>query len=101
MYKLITMILGLSMLMLIGQPMSAEVSLDMVVAAWLFNGNAEDFSDNDFDGEVQGGSYVDGKFGQAIQLNGTNEWINIPERIGSFEELTFTHWVNSTGRLNG
>ena len=82
-------------------PCSAQVTMDMVAAAWLFDGNAEDFSGNGFDGDLQGGKFVDGKFGQAIELNGTNEWINIAERIGSFEEITFTHWVQSTGRLGG
>ena len=101
MFRLTTSILCALMLLLIGFPVSAEVSLDMVAAAWLFDGNAEDFSDNGFDGEAQGGSYVDGKFGKAIQLNGSNEWVNIPKRIGSFEEITFTHWVNSTGRVGG
>ncbi len=80
---------------------SAEVSLDMVAAAWLFDGNSEDFSGNGFDGELQGGTFAPGKLGEAIQLNGTNEWINIPKRLGSFDELTFTHWVKATGRVNG
>ncbi len=101
MLRLTTMMLSLLMLCVFFLPCSAEVTMDMVAAAWLFDGNAEDFSGNGFDGDLQGGKFVDGKFGQAIELNGTNEWINIAERIGSFEEITFTHWVQSTGRLNG
>jgi hypothetical protein len=89
------------MLSVISLPSFAQISSDMVAAAWLFDGNAEDFSGNGFDGEPQGGKYVDGKFGKAIELNGTNEWINIPKRIGSFEEITFTHWVRATGRVSG
>jgi hypothetical protein len=80
---------------------SAEITEDMVAAAWIFDGNAEDISGNGFDGELQGGKFVDGKIGKAIELNGTNEWIDIPKRIGSFEEITFTHWVKCTGRENG
>ena len=101
MLRLNTIALSLLVLSFISLPVFAQVSPDLVAAAWLFDGDAEDFSGNGFDGELQGGSFVDGKFGTAIQLNGTNEWINIPNRIGSFDELTFTHWVKSTGRLDG
>ena len=101
MIRLTTMVLSVLMLTVFSLPCSAQVTMDMVAAAWLFEGNAEDFSGNGFDGDLQGGKFVEGKFGQAIELNGTNEWINIAERIGSFEEITFTHWVLSTGRLNG
>lgn len=79
----------------------AEISEDMIVGAWLFDGDAKDMSANGFDGEAQGGKYVEGKIGQAIELNGTNEWVSIPKRLGSFEEITFAHWVKCTGRENG
>ena len=82
-------------------PGLAEISEDTIVAAWLFDGDAKDISVNGFDGEPQGGKYVEGKIGQAIELNGTNEWVNITKRMGSFEEITFTHWVKCTGRENG
>ena len=39
-FRLTTSILCALMLLLIGLPISAEVSLDMVAAAWLFDGNA-------------------------------------------------------------
>lgn len=101
MLRLITISLSLLILSVISLPSFAQISPDMVAAAWLFDGNAEDFSGNGFDGEPQGGKFVDGKIGKAIELNGSNEWINISKRIGSFEEITFTHWVKSTGRVGG
>ena len=79
----------------------AEISEDSIVAAWLFDGDAKDMSVNGFDGEPQGGKYVEGKIGQAIELNGTNEWVNVPKRLGSFEEITFSLWAKCTGRENG
>ena len=77
---------------------SAEITEDMIAAAWLFDGDAEDISGNGFDGELKGGKFVAGKIGDAIELNGTTEWVEIPKRIGEFEEITFAHWVKSTGR---
>ncbi len=96
-------IFALSLLLVLGFNMlgSAEITDDMIVAAWLFDGDAKDFSGNGFDGEAQGGKYVDGQIGKAIELNGTNEWVNINKRMGSFEEITFAHWVKCTGRENG
>ena len=77
---------------------SAEITEDMIAAAWLFDGDAADISGNGFDGELKGGKFVAGKIGDAIELNGSTEWIEIPKRIGEFEDITFAHWVKSTGR---
>lgn len=90
----------LSVLLTLGMSLnvSAEITEDMVAAAWLFEGDAADFSGNGFDGEVEGGKFVAGKIGQALELNGKNEWVTISKRIGEFEEITFAHWVKSTGR---
>ena len=76
----------------------AEITEDTIVGAWLFDGDAKDISANGFDGEAQGGKYVEGKIGKAIELNGTTEWVTINKRMGSFEEITFAHWVKCTGR---
>ena len=101
MFKFITFTLSLLLVLGVNMIGSAEITEDMIAAAWIFDGNAEDISGNGFDGELQGGKFVDGQIGKAIELNGTNEWINIPKRLGSFEEITFTHWVKCTGRENG
>ncbi|MDE0481542.1 MAG: LamG domain-containing protein [Candidatus Poribacteria bacterium] len=101
MFRFITFILSLLLVLGFNMLGSAEITEDMIAAAWIFDGNAEDISGNGFDGELQGGKFVDGKIGKAIELNGTNEWVNINKRLGSFEEITFTHWVKCTGRENG
>ena len=94
----ITIVLSLMLILSMSLTGSAEINEDMIAAAWLFEGDAEDVSGNGFDGEVKGGKFVTGKIGDAIELNGSDEWIEIPKRIGEFEELTFAHWVKSTGR---
>ena len=96
--KVITVVLGMILMLSISLTVSAEINEDTIAAAWLFDGDAEDVSGNGFDGEVKGGKYVAGKIGDALELNGSDEWVEIPKRIGEFEELTFTHWVKSTGR---
>ena len=94
----VTVTLTVAVIFGCGLRSSANVNRDTVVAAWLFDGSAEDASGNGFDGELEGGRFVSGIFGEAIELNGINEWITIPKRIGEFEEITFAHWVKSTGR---
>ena len=51
MFRIITF--ALSLLLILGFNMlgSAEITNDMIVAAWLFDGDAKDISGNGFDGE--------------------------------------------------
>ena len=96
--RIITVALGVMLMLSISLTGSAEINEDMIAAAWLFDGDAEDVSGNGFDGELKGGKFVAGKIGDALELNGSDEWVEIPKRIGEFEEITFAHWVKSTGR---
>ena len=100
MFKTRVITIALSLMLMLGMSLtvSAEINEDMIAAAWLFEGDAEDVSGNGFNGEVKGGKFGTGKIGDAIELNGTTDWIEIPKRIGEFEEITFAHWVKSTGR---
>ena len=96
--RIITIALSVMLMLSINLIGSAEITEDTIAAAWLFDGDAKDVSGNGFDGEVKGGKFVKGQIGDAIELNGSDEWIEIPKRIGEFEEITFAHWVKSTGR---
>ena len=81
----------------------AEIDSKSIVGAWLFdegNGDiAKDSSGNGIDGEIVGGAkWVDGKFGKALELNGKDAWVNVPE-MEALDELTIIKWFNSTGRV--
>jgi len=82
---------------------NAEIDPQSIVGAWLFdetNGKvAKDASGNDNDGNLVGGAkWVKGKFGNAIELNGKDAWVTVPE-IGPLEDFTLIKWFNSTGRV--
>lgn len=82
---------------------NAEIDAKSIVGAWLFNESkgktAADSSGNDNDGEVVGGAkWVKGKFGNAIELNGKDAWVNVPE-MEPLDEFTLIKWFNSTGRV--
>jgi hypothetical protein len=81
----------------------AEIEPDSIVGAWLFDEgsgtNAVDSSGNGHDGNIAGGAeYVDGKFGTAVELDGTDDWIEVPE-LGNFEQVTIAEWARCTGRV--
>ena len=82
---------------------NAEIDPESIVGAWLFdetNGKvAADSSGNDNDGKLVGGAkWVKGKFGNAIELNGKDAWVTVPE-IGPLEDFTLIKWFNATGRV--
>lgn len=91
--KLILVCLLVFSLILIGQSF-AEIDKATLIGAWLFNENkgdvAKDSSGNGNDGAIQGNpKWVEGKFGKALEFDGTNGVeINNPEK---FEFLTWTY----------
>ena len=84
---------------LIAAQLFAEIKADSIVLALPFEGNAKDLSDNGTDGEIEGGAkFVDGKIGKAVELDGKDDVVKINKKIGTLEEVSFVHWVNSTRR---
>ncbi len=82
----------------------AEIDPTTIVGAWLFDEAdgkvASDSSDKGNDGNLVGGAkWVKGKFGNAIELNGTDAWVTVPQ-IGPLADFTLLKWFNSTGRVN-
>lgn len=96
--------IGLAYLVWIGLGISyADVDPKSIVGAWLFNETkgkiAADSSGNNHNGKLEGGAkWGKGKFGNAVQLNGKDAWVSVPE-IELLEEFTILKWFNSTGRV--
>ena len=91
----IATIFGLSLLMTVS---AYAIDPGDIVGAWLFDGDAIDSSGNGLDGTVVGGAeFVDGMIGQAINLNGTDAWVEVPD-LGTFEQVTVATWAKCTGR---
>ena len=99
--RLKTMSIGMSLtaVLLLTVASYSNILPETISAAWLFDGDADDISGNGYDGKVEGGAkFVNGKFGQAIDFDGKDDWVTISKKIGEFENITFAHWVQSTGR---
>jgi hypothetical protein len=70
---------------------------DSAVAAWSFEGNFKDMTDNGNDGKKLGKTtFVAGKFGKAISLSGKGDGVITP-KLASMNEVTVVHWSKCTG----
>ena len=78
----------------------AAIDPETLVGVWLFdegNGNvAEDASGNELDGTLQGNpKWVNGKFGKALQLDGSGAYVEIPAHESPRDAITVSIWVKS------
>jgi hypothetical protein len=86
-------------LVLTGQSV-AKIDLETVVAMWLFDEGkgdvAKDSSGNGLDGEfVKAPKWVDGKFGKALEFNGADNYVKVPEFTSPSKAITVTAWAKS------
>ena len=74
-----------------------------VVGMWLFDEssgkNAKDSSGNGNHGTLHGGQRVQGIFGNALKLNGVNEFVEVPDSdsLDLLEQVTLMCWFNWAG----
>ena len=60
----------------------AEYTFEDIAGLWLFDEGegavATDSSQNENNGTIHGATWVDGRFGNALQFDGTSNWIEVP-----------------------
>jgi len=74
--------------------------IDGLAASWHFDeesGNiAYDSSGNDNDGTIYGATWVDGKYGKALNFDGSNDYITIPHDTSfDVDKVTITAWFKA------
>lgn len=68
------------------------------IARYAFEGNTNDSTSNNNDGTAFNGPvYVAGRFGQAIDLDGSNDYVKLPAGVVDSVDFTITCWVNWDG----
>ena len=87
---------------------NAEIDPETVAGVWLFNetagGAARDASENGNDGKLEGDPkwVADGKFGNALELDGAGDYVSVPDHKTLDTELrdalTIVIWVKGTYR---
>lgn len=78
----------------------AAIDPENVVGVWLFDEGsgevASDASENGLDGTIHGNpKWVDGKFGKALELDGSAAHVEVPEHENPREAITVSLWVKS------
>ena len=83
----------------------AEINLNDFAGVWLFDEGkgqaAKDFTDNGNDGEFDGPKWIDGKFGKALEFDGSPKYVTIEHNdLFNFEDDDFTVgcWMNSENK---
>jgi len=67
------------------------------IGHWTFNGNANDSGGVNHGTAFGSPAYVAGKTAQAVDLDGADDYIDLPDPIGRTRETTIATWVNWDG----
>jgi hypothetical protein len=71
-----------------------EITRDGLIAEYHFDGNGKDSSGNENNGLVNGATYIDGKFGQALSFDGENDFVRVPDSITlNATSITIEAWI--------
>ena len=88
-------------------PSTAAIDADNIRGIWLFDNSsgdtAIDSSGNKNDGKIHGAKRVNGKFGTALEFDGTDDWVEVPHSDSvAFEKgVSFTITVHFKGTKVG
>ncbi|MHC1571515.1 MAG: LamG-like jellyroll fold domain-containing protein [Methanosarcinales archaeon] len=80
-------------------PAGVQAQEEGLVAEWHFDegtGNiAHDSSGNGNDGVIHGATWVDGKFGKALRLDGVDDYVEVPDSagLGITDAITIEIWM--------
>jgi hypothetical protein len=103
-FPIVTVIL--SIVVILADSGYAEIEPETIIGLWLFDEGegdvAGDSSENGLDGQIMNGAkWVEGKFGDALELDGTDDYVDLgtDERLKP-QRLTIMAWF-STRKLSG
>jgi uncharacterized repeat protein (TIGR01451 family) len=87
------------------QPCSfVNIPSQNLVGYWPLNGNATDYSGNEFNGIISGATPIEDRFGHsdgAYSFNGINNYIVIPSILNSLDNFTISGWYKSNENQDG
>lgn len=67
---------------------------------WNFNGSPSDALNLNSGNAIGSPAYVTGKIGQAVDLDGVDDYIDLPDPVGRTGDITVATWVNWDGGAN-
>lgn len=82
---------------LTNRPRQLWVHSTALISKYNLDGSAIDSAGSN-PGNLNGGAgYIAGKSGQAVDLDGVDDYVDLPDPVGRLRELTVTSWVNWDG----
>jgi hypothetical protein len=76
-------------------PTRTQASSQNPIHNYAFDGNANDSGTSPANGTVTGGSYVSGRIGQAVSLNGSSQYASFPSGfVSGLNDYSVSTWVN-------
>ncbi|MES2476596.1 MAG: LamG-like jellyroll fold domain-containing protein [Verrucomicrobiota bacterium] len=86
---------------LFSRPRDLSVDATQQLGNWAFNGNVSDSSPNGNGGTAFGSpAYTTGMIGQAIDLDGADDYVELPTAAVQASEITVATWVHWDGGSN-
>jgi len=79
----------------------AKIDPETCVGKWLFDESAGDVTNDSSgkgnDGEIHGAQWVDGKFGRALEFNGTSDYVDCGNdaSLNITDEITVAAWIKT------
>lgn len=76
---------------------TVEPSSGGLVAFYPFDGSADDASGNQHHGTIHGATWTDGRGGQALMFDGSDDYVSVPDddKLDGMLSLTVLAWVKS------
>lgn len=86
----------------------AKIDPKTCIGAWLFDEGSgditQDSSGNGNDGTLEGPNWVDGKFGKALEFNGTSDYVNVGNNpitdINGTNIMSISAWVKRASKTS-
>lgn len=87
--------------LIVTNPSNAKIDPATIAGLWLFDEGSgkiiKDSSGNNLDGDVIGNvKWVDGKFGKAVEFDGTGGHVKIKDHVNPTVAITVTAWCKSS-----
>jgi hypothetical protein len=76
---------------------SRRLIIQRQVGQWDFDGNANDSVGSNNSTTSGSPAYISSNFGQAIDLDGTDDYITLPAGVADAEDITVAAWINWDG----
>lgn len=97
-------LIAIVVVLLVTNQLYAQLPAEGLIAHWPFNGNANDESSNNYNGDVSGATLTIDRFGNtnsAYSFDGNNDYIVVPNTpLNGLSAVTISFWMKTNAATN-